>query len=259
MKTLFSFVGAAALSTCALAQHGGDIVLAVESGRIVTMLEDEGGSAQPERVFASEFGEFEPRFTDEPGFDCDLGTFPFPSEIGFRIRGPLLTWNGVEAVGKEPASVAVSFASLGPAVSPACNVIIDGFALSVGSNGTWHRHLEFVLDDGAPAGVYILELELYSTHGSIGQSRPFWIVFNQESDEAEHDAAIDWAREQLAGQLNAADFDRDGALGVPDIFAFLSAWFAGAGADDHWRTDFDGSCTTDVQDIFAFLSAWFAG
>jgi len=50
------------------------------------------------------------------------------------------------------------------------------------------------------------------------------------------------------------DFDADGVLGVPDIFAFLSAWFA---ADP--RTDLNGSGIVDVPDIFAFLSAWFAG
>ena len=51
-----------------------------------------------------------------------------------------------------------------------------------------------------------------------------------------------------------ADFDGNGTVAVPDIFAFLSAWFAqGAGAD------FDENGTIAVPDIFAFLSAWFAG
>jgi len=52
----------------------------------------------------------------------------------------------------------------------------------------------------------------------------------------------------------AADFDGNGLVQVPDIFAFLSAWFAqGPGAD------FDGNGQVQVPDIFAFLSAWFAG
>jgi len=50
------------------------------------------------------------------------------------------------------------------------------------------------------------------------------------------------------------DFDGNGVIGVPDIFAFLSAWFAQSPA-----TDFDGNGIIAVQDIFAFLSAWFAG
>lgn len=50
-----------------------------------------------------------------------------------------------------------------------------------------------------------------------------------------------------------ADFDRSGGLqSVPDIFAFLSAWFAGDA-----RADIDGG-GIGVPDIFAFLSMWFA-
>jgi len=54
--------------------------------------------------------------------------------------------------------------------------------------------------------------------------------------------------------LCAADFNCQGGVSVPDIFAFLSAWFAqGPGAD------FDNNGTIAVPDIFAFLSSWFAG
>jgi hypothetical protein len=48
------------------------------------------------------------------------------------------------------------------------------------------------------------------------------------------------------------DFDRSGDKGVPDIFAFLSAWFALDPA-----ADVDGVEGIAVPDIFAFLSLWF--
>lgn len=51
-----------------------------------------------------------------------------------------------------------------------------------------------------------------------------------------------------------ADFDGDGTRAVPDIFAYLSAWFA---LDP--RADIDGQPGIGVPDIFAFLSLWFAG
>ncbi len=51
-----------------------------------------------------------------------------------------------------------------------------------------------------------------------------------------------------------ADANRDGNVNVPDIFAFLSLWFA---SDP--LADFDGNGALGVPDIFAFLSAWFAG
>jgi hypothetical protein len=58
----------------------------------------------------------------------------------------------------------------------------------------------------------------------------------------------------MASVLCPADFDASGTVAVPDIFAFLSAWFALDSA-----ADFDNSGTISVPDIFAFLSAWFAG
>jgi hypothetical protein len=51
-----------------------------------------------------------------------------------------------------------------------------------------------------------------------------------------------------------ANFDGVGGVQVPDIFAFLSAWFAGDPA-----ANIDGANGVGVPDIFAFLSLWFAG
>lgn len=50
------------------------------------------------------------------------------------------------------------------------------------------------------------------------------------------------------------DFDNSGIADVPDVFSFLSLWFAGNAA-----ANFDGQNGVDVPDIFAFLAAWFAG
>ncbi len=51
----------------------------------------------------------------------------------------------------------------------------------------------------------------------------------------------------------ACDWEHDGDIDVPDIFAFLTSWFA---VDP--SADFDASGTVAVPDIFAFLSCWFA-
>lgn len=51
------------------------------------------------------------------------------------------------------------------------------------------------------------------------------------------------------------DLNNSGTADVPDLFAFLSLWFANDPA-----ADFDHSgLPVAVPDIFAFLSAWFAG
>ncbi len=56
------------------------------------------------------------------------------------------------------------------------------------------------------------------------------------------------------GNTCLADFDHNGIREVPDIFAFLSAWFAMSPS-----ADIDGVPGIGVPDIFAFLSLWFAG
>ena len=51
--------------------HGGDVVLKVIEGRIVTGLESAGFSES--RVFAGELGEIVPNEVDEPGFGSEMG------------------------------------------------------------------------------------------------------------------------------------------------------------------------------------------
>ncbi len=51
-----------------------------------------------------------------------------------------------------------------------------------------------------------------------------------------------------------ADFDSSGAVGVPDIFAFLADWF-----ERESDADINGDGQVTVPDIFDFLAAWFAG
>jgi len=60
--------------------------------------------------------------------------------------------------------------------------------------------------------------------------------------------------EGIARTLCPADWDGDCSRGVPDIFAYLSDWFA-----QDIGADIDNSGTVAVPDIFAFLSIWFAG
>lgn len=67
-------------------------------------------------------------------------------------------------------------------------------------------------------------------------------------------SAIIKTQMESAPQMCSADFNNNGVADVSDIFAFLSAWFAGNSTAD---VNNDGLIT--VADIFAFLSAWHAG
>lgn len=59
---------------------------------------------------------------------------------------------------------------------------------------------------------------------------------------------------RLTIQPCLVDWDGSFATGVPDIFAFLTDWFAGEP-----NADIDGAAGIGVGDIFQFLTLWFAG
>ncbi len=65
---------------------------------------------------------------------------------------------------------------------------------------------------------------------------------------------VDLGAHEFHGTSCQGDFDLDGTRAVPDIFAFLAAWFAGSPDADANR-----SRALGVDDIFAYLAAWFAG
>jgi hypothetical protein len=58
----------------------------------------------------------------------------------------------------------------------------------------------------------------------------------------------------VLGNLCPVDLNDSGDADVPDIFAYLSLWFASDPA-----ADIDGIAGIGVPDIFFFLSLWFAG
>lgn len=253
--TLSLFLASVLPSVGALAQHSGDILLSVENGTIRTgLISDDGMVVTPDvRVFETSFGEIAPGFTDEPGFDNQPGTFPVPSGIGFRILRSLRVWsmNHFNTPAPPQVTIGISFGPLGPVVTPASDETTTGFVLAVGSNGEWHRHLEYTLSDPQATGIYLLELTLFSTSPEISESRPFWLVFGNEAPEPEVEAAVEWV---VRNRICRADVNGDGSVTVQDIFDFLVAYFAGSTA-----ADVNDSGGVTVQDVFDYLVLYFAG
>ena len=110
-----------------------------------------------------------------------------------------------------------------------------------------------------PEGLYWLRLsanDLVDYAGTINQGFAGLQSWFRANSGALSVGSTPLAVRLIEGEPNdcAADFDGDGTVAVPDIFAFLSAWFA---MDE--SAEFDGSPGITVPDIFAFLSAWFAG
>ncbi|TWT73569.1 hypothetical protein Pla123a_39050 [Posidoniimonas polymericola] len=170
--------------------HGGDVDLTVSGGKIVT----------GQRVYGAELGEILPNEVDEPGFDSDPGTFPAGSSVGFAFVDSLRVWDGIDFDEIAPLTMSTQFgSSLGPVTTPSTPGVVEGFALNVAADGSWHRHLDYLLNPPATNGVYLLSLKLGSSDPTIGDSEPLYLVFNQNVDESVHDAAIDYVKARVAG------------------------------------------------------------
>jgi len=248
----------------AMAQHAGDILLTIQDGAIATGHINLDGSFNPnERVFGTTLGLTYPDFTDNPGFDCLPGTFPVPSGNGFRILDSLRVWNGSDFHLIPPEAMHIAFSTLSVDTPPA-PAVVNGFVLQVGSNGEWHKHLEYTLGSPDEPGIYLLQLQVYSNVSTINQTLPFWMLFNENLDQATLDAAVRWAKINLAGepQCGTADFNCDGDVGTDaDIEAFF-ACLAGncCNTCDRHGADFngDGDIGTD-RDIESFFSVLAGG
>lgn len=240
-----------ALVPIVLAQpHSGDVILTINEGQIRT-----NGGSNPARVFAATLGASFPDFTANPGFDCLPGTFTAGTRNGFRILSPLLKWNGASfptTPDQYPQErLEIAFASL-VRTTPVDASIVEGFTLLVGSNGQWHRHLEYTLLPPATDGVYLLELELFSTATSVGTSAAFYIVFNQNSSAGTALAAASWVEANLIITRCPADWDADDDVDSDDIVAFFTGWELGDG-------DFDSDSDSDSDDIVGFFASWDGG
>jgi len=209
----FRLAAATVMWSAAVAQAGEpkephlDVHVSIVNGKVRTGSIDASDPKNPvitpgARVFGAEFGKIIPDYTDEPGFE---GTnLPAGAGIGFNVLAQLGAWNGG---GFEPAdetiTIAVDIGNPGlPSITTGTG-FVAGFDFAVADlSGVFHQHLDFLLNAAgegpAPAdGVYLLTLELTSGNTGSLPSRPFWIVFNQNSDEEMHDAAIDWVNEHL--------------------------------------------------------------
>lgn len=238
----------------ALAQHAGDILLEQSGGRIATgLVDDETGLVERGvRVFGAELAD---SFANEPGFDSFEGAFPAASSIGFDLTAALRLWDGNEpgfsTIPEE--RIQVKLGPLGPVLTPVTDTLTPGFSIAVGTDGRWHHHLGFTLLGPADPGIYLLEIEMWSTAPGLARSEPFWIVFNQARPEEEHDAAIAWLVDRL-GPACRADLNGDGVVDFGDYLEFLNRYEAMDPA-----VDFNGDGVVDFADYLEFLNLYEAG
>jgi hypothetical protein len=184
--------------------HEGDVGIRLNGSQLETYLvsKDERPlrGAPVERVFGSELGsiEFGPFGNDEPGYFTDSLTEG--TAIGFNIRAELKRWNGAGFDGSidETMTMAKFFGTPGEISRTTSSGFVGGFDFATVTGGGFDEHLAQILNGsgGDPSdGIYLLELEL--TSPSFTTSDPFWVVFNLNQDEVDHDAAIDWVVSNL--------------------------------------------------------------
>lgn len=181
--------------------HDGDIGLRIANGKIITgaVVDTPSGPMVQgiRRVFGAEFEDLlGTAFAGEPGLFAAPGTFAM-SQLGFDILGPVLRWDGA-AFPPAPIPAETITIEFGPLsrTTPLVNMIVPGFSIGVGPGG-FDEHYDFYLNAPASDGIYVLSMRLWSDQPGIRASDPFFIVFNWNEDERQHDQAINWARANL--------------------------------------------------------------
>jgi len=245
--------GLGLMTGVAAAQHAGDILLLQRNGALVTgKINDDGSLVEGTRVFLTEFGVF-PNFTDEPGINSPVGEFVSGTTIGFTIRKALRKWDGSDFDAIPAERISMKLGPLGPISTPLSDVAVTGFSNLVASNGEFHRHYGYTLGAPSSDGVYLLELELWCGNAPISGSLPFWVVFGQNADPADLDAAGAWVQSNFANPCRA-DFNADGFLDFTDFDDFVTAFEAGNAS-----ADFNADGFLDFTDFDDFVAAFEGG
>lgn len=203
--------------------HIGDFELKVEFDSIIV---------EP-RVLSGELLQEEFFSTDEPGFEAEPGTFPAGTSVGFNILDTLKYWNGDGFTTLLPETSETMIISFLQQLSLTDSGFVAGFELPIANDGSWHRHLIFTLSGSGQnpprKGIYLLELELYSTSPVVAESYPIYIVFNVD-DEPNHEPALDWVHQNLAQpvcvQKPAGDINGDCKVDFQDFVLFAESWLS---------------------------------
>jgi len=250
---------ATSIAAAALGQHFEDVGLLAKAGSIHTVAITESGLGSSRRAFQGEFGaEGVPWTCFSPGYEAEAGTFPADGIVGVRFAAPLMVWDGSAFVATSRSGplpnerVRLSHLKL---TAESGDGAAPGFEFPVRSDGGLHFHpsMELLAGPEAPeprAGVYLLQLEVYSAAPKMGACDPVWIVLNAGADEAEQEAAYKFARDVVDPSDCAADLNGDRAVDGADLGMLLSQWSNSGAAD----LDADGFVAGN--DLGLLLAAW---
>lgn len=206
----------------ALAAHADIEIEDIVSGQIVLHTDARPiDYATGNAIFEAEFGETTllPHQTDDPGFATEHDVSPGPlaagSVLNYRTLGTLSFWDGSSwSAADASTSVHVLGNLFEDSIYTGSGLLGDAVGVlgSAASDGTFHSHVDFCVenqglagcpDDGAeiaansPAmGAYLIEMSIFgndSTNTSLlySDSDPFFIAFNNGLSEVDFEAGID--------------------------------------------------------------------
>lgn len=191
---VFALIVMMTYASTASAQHEGDVEFEYHGGNI----EVEGGELSllfANRIFDGAFpvGGFFDRFTSDPGFEAHLPIGP-NDIIGFDLHaghhGHFLNFYDPTAnqiVSAHPWSINIDWGVGNLDVSATTGG--TGLIGQAESDGVFHVHPNFRLSAGTPIGAYGFLMSLNSSDPGIGDSDPFWLVFNFGMDAEDFELA----------------------------------------------------------------------
>lgn len=236
------------------ALHEGDFFLEIDQCNQIQLHEKlKPSDLEPEYGF----------WTKDPGFDSEPGTFSNGSAIGFNVLQPLMKWDDANEIfysldHTSEETMIISF--LSSLWVQTTDSEINGFEIDVASNGSYHKHYNFTLvspDSNDPCdGIYLLEMELYSTSETLEKTDPFIILFNNGEDETVHTRAFEWAQDNL---IYFADIDDSNAVDFADFARLAQNWnLTDCNCVNDWCSgaDIGEDGYVDVNDVLELSGDW---
>ncbi|MFK7758568.1 MAG: GC-type dockerin domain-anchored protein [Phycisphaerales bacterium] len=244
--------------------HNADFVPTVQNGQIVVgaINPDTNDVEYPSRIKSAILGtEGFPNFTNDPGFNSELGALIPGMTIGFNILQAPRVWDPIDEDFETIASEQITVRAAGQNIlAPSTDTVVPGIIFGQASfdpSASFHHHMQYLLNGGLPPmieGVWMLEIELWSENSSVDNSDPIYLVFGQGEGEAQISDAISWIETNLIASPCLAEMSGDDSLNFLDVSAFLASFAA-----QDSRGDFNSDGQFNFLDISAFLAAFSAG
>ncbi len=244
--------------------HNTDFIPTLQDNKIVvgSVDFDTNEILYPSQVKSAVFGaEGFPNFTNDPGFNSELGALVPGMTVGFNVLQALRVWDEVtgdfDTIAEEQLTVRGAGQNI---LTPLMDTVVPGVIFgqaSLDPSASFHHHLQYLLEGGQPPmidGVWLLAFELWTENSSIESSDPVYIVFGQGAGLVQIDDAVVWVEDNLIASPCLADVNDDGELDFVDISVFLAAY-----ANMEAEADFNSDGEFDFSDISVFITSYTDG